>query len=448
MSADASNNVPWSNEAEQAVLGAVLCDNRAWDRVSDGLVEADFYSLGHRETFAAISRLIVSGRPADVITVNDELRRVANSGGADLAYLNDLAQSVPSVASARRYAEIVRKHAHRRALIAAADEAQSLARTEPDATLALDTITTRFAALMRGSSAKEPRTLAEIALERMEYYTALEEGSVVPGWSTGLPWLDRTLSGGLRAGNLYIMAARPSVGKSSLAQSIGITLAEAGLPTLFLSMEMAESEVADRGVANVGRVSYSALLTGKMSGDDWHRASEALERMAKLSFRVDDQPQLKLSEIRFKAKSVRGLKVLVVDYLQLSDSTRKDGNRNGEIEAISRGLKALAKELQCAVIALSQMNRDVEKRATRRPTLSDLRDSGAIEQDADVVMFLWRVREVDSDGRQLLGLAIDKNRQGRLGEVGLDFYGDNQRWSQSSDDIRSAPAHRGGRGDL
>lgn len=433
----------YSIEDERAVLGALLTDNRILGRLQ-GLSEADFYGPRNASAFAAISRIVGSGDVADVLTVRQQLATGDEAVDRDMVgYLVELVDAVPSLSNARAYAAAVRKHAERRALIAAADEAQSLAWTEPDATLAVDTITSRFGALTRKSSAKGPRSLAEIALERMEYYTALEEGSVVPGWSTGLPWLDRTLNGGLRVGSLYILAARPSVGKSSLAQSMGITLAEAGLPTLFLSMEMAESEVADRGVANVGRVSYSALLTGKMSHDDWNRATEALERMAKLSFRVDDQPQLKLSEIRAKAKSVKGLKVLVVDYLQLSDSTRKDGNRNSEIEAISRGLKALAKELQCAVIALSQLNRDVEKRATRRPTLSDLRDSGAIEQDADVVMFLWPVGDADSQGRRLLGLGVDKNRQGRLGEIGLDFHGDTQRWEQSSADIRPAPSKGG-----
>ncbi len=438
----------YSIEDERAVLGALLTDNRLLGRLQ-GLAESDFYGSRNANAFAAISRLIASGEVADVLTVRQQLATGNEEADREMVgYLVELVDAVPSLSNVRAYAAAVRKHAERRALITAADEAQSLAWTEPDTTLAVDTITTRFGALLRKSSAKGPRTLAEIALERMEYYTALEEGSVVPGWSTGLPWLDRTLNGGLRAGSLYILAARPSVGKSSFAQSMGITLAGAGLPTLFLSMEMGESEVADRGVANLARVSYSALLTGKMSGDDWNRASEALERMAKLSFRVDDQPQLKLSEIRAKAKSVKGLKVLVVDYLQLSDSTRKDGNRNSEIEAISRGLKALAKELQCAVIALSQLNRDVEKRSSRRPTLSDLRDSGAIEQDADVVMFLWPVSDVDAHGRRLLGLGIDKNRQGRLGEIGLDFDGDTQRWEQSSKDIRPGVSARSKGGDL
>ena len=173
-----------------------------------------------------------------------------------------------------------------------------------------------------------------------------------------------------------------------------------------------------------------------------------MERLARLPFFVDDQPALMLRDIRIKAKSVKGIKVLILDYLQLCASTRRDGNRNSEIEEISRGLKTLAKELGIAVIALSQLNRDVEKRANKRPMLSDLRDSGAIEQDADVVMFVWPVREFEGEGRRILGLGIDKNRQGRLGEVGLDFYGDTQRWGESTADIRPPVQARGQRDDL
>ncbi len=195
-------------------------------------------------------------------------------------------------------------------------------------------------------------------------------------------------------------------------------------------------------------MSYSALLTGRMDAVDWQHSTEAIDLLSRMPFHVDDEPALTLRSIRAKARSIKGLKVLVIDYLQLAASTRRDGNRNLEVDEISRGLKALAKELSIAVVALSQLNRDVEKRANRRPGLSDLRDSGAIEQDADVVAFLWPVRELPAEGLRIIGLAIDKNRQGRLGEIGLDFYGDNQRWAQSTADIRYSPPARGNGGDL
>jgi replicative DNA helicase len=446
---DALRTPPHSIEAEQSVLGGLLIDNRSWDRVGDLLTDRDFYRVEHRLIYSAVATLAGAGQPADVITVFETLQRLGKAddvGG--LKYLNSLAQSVPSATNMRRYGEIVRECAVMRAVINATGEASTLAWAGDDAGATLDRITTLFGALQRQQVQKLPRSIAEIALERIDHYTALEEGTATSGWPTHIEVLDARLNGGLRAGSLYILAARPSVGKSSFAQNIGLALASDGLPTLMLSLEMTEDEVADRGVANLGKVSYSALLTGTRNHEKWTRASEAIDRFSRLPFFVDDQAALTLRDIRTKAKSVKGLKVLILDYLQLCASTRRDGNRNSEIEEISRGLKALAKELGIAVIALSQLNRDVEKRAVKCPNLADLRDSGAIEQDADVVMFLWPVREFETEGRRIVGLGIGKNRQGRLGEVGLDFYGDTQSWSESTADIRPQPQGRPHQGDL
>lgn len=434
---------PHSLEAEQSVLGGLLLDNRAFDRAGNLLNESDFYRFEHRLIYEAIVALISATKPADVITVFELLQRTGKGdevGG--MQYINSLAQSVPSAANIRRYAEIIRERAVLRRVITTVDDALKLAWQSDDAGAAIDRIGTMFGELERHQVRKGPRSIADIAIERIDHYAALERGEVVAGWPTHIPALDSRLNGGLRAGGLYIVAARPSIGKSSFAQSLGAGFAGDGLTTLFLSMEMGDTEVADRAVSSAGSISYSALLTGKMHDDDWSRASEAMERLAPLPLHVDDQGALTLRDIRFKAKSVKGLKVLIVDYLQLCAGTRRDGNRNSEIEEISRGLKSLAKELGIAVIALSQLNRDVEKRASKRPSLSDLRDSGAIEQDADVVMFLWPVRDFESEGRRILGLGVDKNRQGRLGDVGLDFYGDTQRWGESTADIRPAvPSH-------
>jgi replicative DNA helicase len=435
-------STPWDQVAEQSVLGALLLDNSAFDRVADLIDAKHFYDSRHQAIFSAVSRLVLASKPADIVTVRAALG--ADEAG-DIVYLDALAKSVPSAANIRRYAEIVRDRAARRALVAAADRALSLAREAGETAGALDRITTMFGELERGQLRKLPRAIADIALERIDHYTELADGTLKAGWPTHFPALDIRLNGGLRPGSLLILAARPSVGKSSFGQSIGLSLASDGHRTLFLSLEMTESEVADRGVSSAGRVSYSALLTGKMRDDDWSRASEAMERLGRLPFFVDDQSGLTLRDIRIKAKSIPGLEVLILDYLQLCAGTRRDGNRNGEIEELTRGLKSLAKELGIAVIALSQLNRDVEKRVIRRPALSDLRDSGAIEQDADVVMFLWPVREFEAEGRRILGLGIDKNRQGRLGEIALDFCGDTQFWQESTADIR--PQTRSG-GDL
>lgn len=436
--------VPWSVEAEQSVLGGLLIDCGAWDRVGDMLTSRHFFDSRHGLVFNAISSLATANKPADIVTVFAVLRdakKADDAGG--LPYLNQLAQSVPSAANVQRYAEIVREKADQRVLMQTADQAVSVAREPGDVGSKVDRITSMFGDLQRRHVRKAPRAIAEIAMERIDHYSDLEQGTAVAGWPTHIPALDFRLNGGLRPGGLYILAARPSVGKSSFAQSLGLALASDRRPTLFLSMEMGEVEIADRGVASVGRLSYSALLTGKLDHEGWSCASEAMDRLAKLPLFVDDQGALKLQDIRIKAKSVKGLQVLIVDYLQLCAGSRRDGNRNGEIEEISRGLKALAKELGIAVIALSQLNRDVERRASKRPTLSDLRDSGAIEQDADVVMFLWPVREFEGEGRRILGCGVDKNRQGRLGEFGLDFFGDTQRWAESTADIRPTVSARG-----
>jgi replicative DNA helicase len=437
---------PHSIEAEQSVLGGLLIDNTAWDRISHQITVSDFYRYENRVIFAAISSLIAACKPADVITVFEQLQRIGKDDGCGgLKYLNDLAQTVPSASNARRYAEIIAEKAAQRAIAEAVRKAGDLA--EGDGTVAekLDRIGAVFGQLERTQITTAPRAIADIAIRRTEHYESLERGDVAPGWPTRIGALDRLLNGGLAPGRLYIVAARPSVGKSSFSQAIGLNLTAAGLPSLFLSQEMTCDEVADRAVSNLGRIEYSALLSGKMCQDDWSRAGEALEAMGRLPFFVDDKPALRLVEIRSKARAIKGLKVLVLDYLQLCSSDLSRESRNGQIEELSRGLKTLAKELGIAIIALSQLNRAVETRNTKRPMLADLRDSGAIEQDADCVVFLWPVRELD-DGRKLIGCAIEKNRSGPCGAFGLDFSGDVQRWGESTLSIEPPAQSRGAKG--
>lgn len=429
----------WSNEAEQSVLGALLLDPGSAERIA--LSAADFHHAGHRTIFGAIQREIATRRPFDVVTVFLSLQ---GDGTADdvggMAYLNALVSSVPSSRAIKRHAEIVAERARCRAVLAAADEANEIAAGEGTAADKTERIAAMFTALQRGNVQSLPRSIYEIALQRTQHYEDLQSGKVAAGWPTDIPSLDSMLSGGLRPGKLYIIAARPKVGKSSLAQSIALGMARAERPTLFLSQEMGAEEVADRAVVNAGRLDYSSLTAGRMTRDDWTRASDALETLSQSQLFVDDQGGLTLADIKAKARSVPGLKVLVLDYLQLCSSGMKDTNRNAQIEEISRGLKTLAKQADICVIALSQLNRDVEKRASKRPQLSDLRDSGAIEQDADAVMFLWPAREV-GDGRRLIGLAVEANRQGRCGAFGLDFDGRTQRWGESTESIEQ-PVNR------
>lgn len=423
---------PYSLEAEQAVIGGLLLDSSAFDRVGDVLTAADFFRFEHRELWAVIAELAMACKPADPVTVHGmlEARGIAAKVGG-LEYLAELTANSMGAHNLRAYAEIVKEKAFARAVIAAAMDAETTAwRADLKPAELLDRISTTFSALERQRISKAPRSLAEVAIQRADHYAALEQGEATTGWPTGIPKLDDLLNGGLAPGRLYIVAARPSVGKSSFSQALAQHMAANGLPALFLSQEMSVNELADRGVASAGRVSYTALLSGKMGHEDWSRAADGLERLARTDLMVDDQPALRLSDIRAKARQVKGLKVLVVDYLQLCGTDLVRENRNTQIEELSRGLKALAKQLDIAVIALSQLNRDVEKRANRRPTLADLRDSGAIEQDADTVIFLWPVKDL-SDGRKLVGCGIDKNRAGRCGQFGLDFDGDIQRWGES-----------------
>lgn len=444
--------LPWSQEAEQSTIGALLRDCPTAYEKAQPLNARQFFDPRHSMIFVTIAAMVTRKEPVDVVTVFEDLKSTENDEDAGgLLYLSQLEQSVPSAHNVHRYAQVVRDKAGMRALREAADKANEVA-TEPGGDMAskLDAITTIFGSLQRQQLTKAPKSMAEIAMSRTEHYEALQAGTAVAGWPTHIPRLDLLLSGGFRPGSLVILAARPSVGKSSFAQWLAHVLSKQGLKTLFLSLEMSCEELADRMVASAGRVDYSAIQTGRMGQEHWARTVEVLDAPELKDFFVDDQGGLTLMDIRAKAKQVPGLKVLVLDYLQLcSGSGGSESNRNSEIEQISRGLKTLAKELGITIIALSQLNRQVEQRASKRPMLSDLRDSGAIEQDADVVLFLWPVREIDG-GDKLLGLGLDKNRQGRCGEVALHFDGSIQRWGQSTESLippRSVPGRGRGMSD-
>lgn len=429
---------PHSIEAEQAVLGALLLDNAAWDRVGDILQEHDFYRLEHRAIWTAISSLINACKPADVITVRDELGRskkgaeIEAAGG--LAYLNSLANSIPSARNARRYAEIVRDRSLRRTMIAAGDQIAALAwELEGEFSAQLNEAAELMASIDRRQVRKEPRDLAALSIRLIDRVTALAQGEVAPAISgTGLAPLDRVLNGGLRPGKVYGVAARPSVGKSALARTIGLAAARSGAPTLLLSQEMPDDEVTDAVVSQLGAIESTHIQTGELSEQEWTSLVEAVESVKTLPFYVDDDGGLTLNDIRVKARMVKGLKVLILDYLQLTTSTLKDANRNTQVEEVSRGLKALAMQMGIAVVVLSQLNRDLEKRADKEPVLSDLRDSGAIEQDLDVAVLLWTVKEFDDGARRIVGCKVAKHRGGRKGRFPLEFRASTYRWYEST----------------
>lgn len=431
---------PHSAQAEQSVLGALLLDNAAFDRVADLLTDADFYRHEHRLIFAAISGMVMANKPADVVTVFEHLQaagKAADCGG--LQHLNALAQSVPGAGNARRYAEIVRDRSVLRQLIAVCDEAATGA-FNPQGKAAgtvLDDMATKLRAIEGRQLHQVPRMLGEVAAGRFDHISDLQAGNIAPGWPTGIPTLDSMLNGGLRPGKVIVLGARPSVGKSSFAMHLGLKFARDGLPTLMLSQEMPDTELAERALSSLGEVNYSRLQRGQLQGDEWNGLTDAAEILRTTPFWVDDQPALRLSDIRAKARMVKGLRVLIVDYLQLSAGSGKvkGENRNSEIEEITRGCKALAKESGLAVILLSQLSREVEKRSDKRPQMSDLRDSGGIEQDADVVLFLWPGRPLN-DFTKLVGLEVAKQRGGPLGELVLGFEGRLQRWHESTAPLR------------
>lgn len=432
-----SETLSHSLEAEQSVLGCLMQDPSVLDDVEQRISAADFFEPRNGRLFAVVCRLLKSGRLASVSRIIEACAgELGPLGGED--YVSAVRDCVPSGRGAAKFADHVREKAAQRALLMAADEALTIAAAPGLFEDRLERITAMFNAMQGGRVRRAPVLLSSVMARRIDHYNDLAAGRVEPGWPTAIPTLDSMLGGGLSPGRMYVLAARPAVGKSSLAAQIAMTMARAGRPSLLLSQEMSAEEIADRAAASAGRVDLSSVMLGEAKGDDWARISDAAEAMINLPLYVDDQPALTLADIRAKARSIKGLRVLVLDYLQLSASTLQTDSRVLQIEEISRGLKALAKELGVAVVALSQLNREVEKRLDKRPNLADLRDSGAIEQDADAVLMLWPARDLPGQDRRVVGLAVTKNRQGRCGEVALDFQGAIHRWGESTAELRPA----------
>jgi len=426
---------PHSQEAESSVLGGLLLDNNSWDKVADLLAEADFYRYEHRLVFASITSLVNANRPADVITVFEQMQsqgKAEEIGG--LAYLNSLAQDVPSSANIRRYAEIVRERSILRKLVSVSDEiaTSALNTNGRPVTNILDEAEQKiFSIGEEGSRMRQGfQSMDKLVVQLLD---RVEEMSKNPNDITGVPTgffdLDRMTSG-MQAGDLLVLAARPSMGKTALAINIAEHVAlHEDLPVAVFSMEMGASQLAIRIVGSIGRIDQGRLRTGKLIDDEWPRLSDAIERLKTVSLSIDETPGLTTSELRASARrlarSCGKLGLVVVDYLQLmSGSGGGDGeNRATELGEISRGLKMLAKELQCPVIALSQLNRGVEQRTDKRPMMSDLRESGAIEQDADVIMFIYRDDYYNKDSKEpgVAEIIIAKQRNGPTGTVKLTF---------------------------
>jgi replicative DNA helicase len=428
---------PHSVEAEQAVLGGLLLDPIAWDNVADVITPEDFYRPDHKLIFEAIGALAGNGKPCDVVTVVGELdgrSELAAAGG--LAYLGSLARDTPTAANVRAYADIVRERSLLRQLIRAGTEIASAVFNNDGQTARelVDRAEQRvFAIAEMGSRGRQGamavRSLLPGVIDQID--DAYTNPDKLRGLPTGFADFDK-MTGGLRPGDLVIVAGRPSMGKTTLA----VNMAEyAALHTrnirasvAIFSMEMPSEQVITRMLSSIGGVPLANLRSGRISDDDWVRITSATSQLSEAKLFVDETPALTPTELRARARRVKrehGLDLIVVDYLQLMQVPGTKENRATEIAEISRGLKVLAKELAVPVIALSQLNRGVEQRENKKPVMSDLRESGAIEQDADMILLIYREEVYDRNTTKKGVAEIDlvKHRNGEIGTFILTFQG-------------------------
>ena len=434
---------PHSVEAEQSVLGGLLLEASALDRIVDLISADDFYRQEHRLIYRQIVRLSEQAKPVDVITVAEALEisgELEKVGG--LPYLGSLAQNVPSAANIRRYGEIVRERSIMRKLAEVGTDiaASSYNPSGRDAAQLLDEAERKVLEIAEAGSRGQqgfiamPPLLTQV-VERIETLYGRDNPSDITGTATGFTDLDR-LTSGLQPGELIIVAGRPSMGKTALAINIAENVAlDSKLPVAIFSMEMNASQIAMRMLGSVGKLNQQDLRTGRLQDDDWGRLTHALGRLNDAPIYIDESGALSALAVRARSRRLHrqnNLGLIVVDYLQLmsSNAGKASENRATEISEISRSLKALAKELHVPVIALSQLNRSLEQRPNRRPVMSDLRESGAIEQDADLILFIYRdeVYNSDSPDKGKAEIIIGKQRNGPIGMVPLAFRGEYTRF--------------------
>lgn len=445
---------PHSIEAEQAVLGSIMLDNSVWETVSDRVTANDFYRHDHRLIFAAVAALAERNQPFDVITLSEHLEcegRLEEAGG--LAYLGLIAKETPTAANVRAYADIVREHAVLRGLIHVGTSIADIA-FNPEGRRSeelLDEAERRvFEIAEQGARARQGfaplRDLLTQAVDRIDMLH--ERDDPITGLPTGYNDFDE-LTSGLQAGDLVIIAARPSMGKTSLALNMAEYAAlKRKLPVAIFSMEMPGEQLTMRLLSSLGRIDQQRLRTGRLNEDDWPRLSSAVAMLSDAPIFIDDSAALSPGDIRARARRLmreqKSLGLIVVDYLQLMQVPGSNENRTTEISEISRGLKALAKELSVPVIALSQLNRGVEQRPNKRPVMSDLRESGAIEQDADLIAFIYRdeVYNEDTSEKGIAEVIVSKQRNGPIGTVRLTFLGQYTRFENHAPDRYSGEDFR------
>ena len=437
---------PHSREAEQAVIGGLLLDNGSWDKVVERIAEQDFYRKDHQLIFGAIVALVNEGQPFDVVTLSEWLasrNELGEAGG--LAYLGDLAANTPSAANIAAYADIVRERSVLRDMIRTGTEIAGTA-FNPEGRSASELLEQAekliFQMAERGQKTGEGfvaiKDVLTTVMERID--ELYQRTDPITGVSSGFNELDERTSG-LQSGDLIIVAGRPSMGKTSFAMNIAEDAAVAsGLPVAVFSMEMPAEALTMRMLSSLGRIDQLRVRTGKLHDDDWPRLTSALTLLADTKVFIDDTPALTPTEMRSRCRRLKrehGLGMVVVDYLQLMQVAGSSENRTNEISEISRSLKALAKEMGVPVIALSQLNRSLEQRQDKRPVMSDLRESGAIEQDADLILFIYRdeVYNENSPEKGVAEIIIAKQRNGPIGKIKLTFLGHITKFENYAPDI-------------
>lgn len=429
---------PHSIEAEQMVLGAMLLDPAAFDRVADLLAPEDFYSDAHRRIHAAIVDLARTGQPVDTLTVAERLQAAgALDAVGGLPYLGSLAQAVPATANAPHYAGIVRDRSIRRRVAAFAAEIAEKAYARSNGQEVLEELTAGAHAIAEARTGDDAVALSELAPAVVAELERRQEAKDPPGISTGLSDLDGKIVG-LQPGDLILVAGRPSSGKTALGLQFAVHAALAlGKPGLYFSLEMRPRAIAERAIANVGQVNAHAMRVGRMEQEDWSRVANAIGKIEAASpLLIDGSPRLTIERIRARARRAHrrvGISLVVVDYLGLVEGMGDEDSRHEAVSDISRGLKLLANELDVPVVALAQLNRKVEERTNKRPMLSDLRDSGALEQDADLVLMVYREEVYKPDDEDVRGKAeiiVAKQRNGETGTVFATFIG---AWSRFTD---------------
>jgi replicative DNA helicase len=426
---------PHNIQAEQSLLGGLMLDNQTWDNVADKVGGADFYRREHRLIFTALQRLAESEQPFDVVTLAETLERngeLEDSGG--LPYLGAIAKETPSAANVKAYAKIVREHSVQRQLISVGTSISDMA-FGPEGREAADLLDEAERRVFeiaeqaaRGGGGFQPlKALLGKAVNRIELL--FQRNEPITGLPSGFTDFDMMTSG-LQPSDLIVIAGRPSMGKTTFAMNIAENVAiETKQPVAVFSMEMPGDALAMRMMSSLGRIDQHRVRTGKLEDDEWPRLTSSVNMLAQAPMFIDDTPAMSPTEVRARARRLKrelgGLGLIVIDYLQLMQAPGVGENRATEISAISRSLKALAKELAVPVVALSQLNRNLEQRPNKRPVMSDLRESGSIEQDADLVVFIYRdeVYHEDSKDKGLAEIIIGKQRNGPIGTVRLTFLG-------------------------